>query len=221
MLLMQLLTLDVLKTNLKTFIELLHQQSIHKLYGVTDGKAVGTYVELLLKSFLRDRFEFEQGNAASGIDFPSLNVDLKVTSIRQPQSSSPFRSARQKIYGLGYHLFVLVYDKQDDKQTETSHLQIKSALFIHKERTGDYQLTRGILDLLNRDANKDDLIAFFEDRQLPVDETGREMLAEEVLVTPPLQGYLTISNAMQWRLQYNRALTISASGGADGLEALL
>ena len=217
---MQLLTLDSLKTSLRTFIETLHQQSIHELYGVTDGKAVGTYVEVLLKSFLRDRFDFEEGSAALGIDFPSLQVDLKVTSIRQPQSSSPFRSARQKVYGLGYHLCILVYDKTDDRQTETSHLAIQHALFIEKERTGDYQLTRGILEILSRDGNKDDLVAFFEDRQLPTDEVGREQLAEEVLANPPLQGYLTISNAMQWRLQYGRAITLAKQGGADGIGIL-
>jgi len=46
-------------------------------------------------------------------------VDIKVTSIRQPQSSCPFKSARQKIYGLGYSLIVFVYDKKDDPATKT------------------------------------------------------------------------------------------------------
>lgn len=29
-------------------------------------------------------------------------------------------------------------------------------------------------------------------------------MAEQILKTPPQIGYLTISNALQWRLQYNR-----------------
>jgi hypothetical protein len=49
-----------------------------------------------------------RGNLAKGIDFPELGVDIKVTSIRQPQSSCPFKSVRQKIYGRGYSLLVFV-----------------------------------------------------------------------------------------------------------------
>ena len=40
-------------------------------------------------------------------------------------------------------------------------------------------------------------------------------LAEEVLANPPDIGYLTISNALQWRLQYRRA--IIEAGAVDGI----
>jgi hypothetical protein len=33
-------------------------------------------------------------------------------------------------------------------------------------------------------------------------------LANQILKTPPVQGYLTISNALQWRLQYQRVVTL-------------
>jgi len=33
-------------------------------------------------------------------------------------------------------------------------------------------------------------------------------LAQEVLSNPPEQGYLTISNALQWRLQYGRVISL-------------
>jgi len=81
-------------------------------------------------------------------------VDIKVTSIRQPQSSCPFKSARQKIYGLGYSLLVFVYDKHD-----------------------------------------------------------------EVLRNPPEVGYLTVSNALQWRLQYSRV--IEQAGKVGGILRLV
>lgn len=58
------------------------------LYGVTDGKAVGTYLEQKFVNYLKLKYLFAQGNAASGVDFPALGVDIKVTSIKQPQSSS-------------------------------------------------------------------------------------------------------------------------------------
>lgn len=34
-------------------------------------------------------------------------------------------------------------------------------------------------------------------------------MAAEILKNPPKIGYLTISNALQWRLQYGRVVTLS------------
>ena len=84
------------------------------LLGITDGKAVGTYVEHKFKNFLTSNYKVEIGNSASGLDLPGvINTDIKVTSIKQPQSSCPFKASRQKIFGLGYNLLVFVYDKVD------------------------------------------------------------------------------------------------------------
>jgi len=69
------------------------------LYGITDGKAVGTYFEHKFQEYLEARYDYVAGSSAKGIDFPELGVDMKVTSIKQPQSSCPFRTARQKIPG--------------------------------------------------------------------------------------------------------------------------
>lgn len=185
------------------------------LYGITDGKAIGTYLEHKFKTHLIALYAYEQGNSASGIDFPGLNVDVKVTSITQPQSSSPFKSARQKIYGLGYHLLVFVYQKSDNHSNQTGRLEMRHTIFLEKSRTADYQMTRGILDILSRDGNIDDIIGFFQDKNLPVDEIEARNLAEEILRNPPLVGYLTISNALQWRLQYSRV--IQQAGHIEGI----
>ena len=39
------------------------------------------------------------GKSSQGIDLPSKNIltDIKVTSVRQPQSSCPYRDAKRKI----------------------------------------------------------------------------------------------------------------------------
>ena len=37
---------------------------------------------------------------------------------------------------------------------------------------------------------------------------GNMDLAEEIIANPPMQGYLTISNALQWRLQYKRVIEL-------------
>jgi hypothetical protein len=145
-------------------------------------------------------------------------VDIKVTSIRQPQSSCPFRSARQKVYGLGYHLLIFVYEKTDDSGQHTGRLNIVNTLFVDRTRTADYQTTLGLRRILENDGNLDDVLAFFSERMLPLDDIQAQMLVEEVLQQPPELGYLTISNALQWRLQYSRV--IQQAGKVGGVEAL-
>ena len=194
-------------------IESLYDEPI--LYGVTDGKAVGTYLEHKFTAYLAQNYNSLQGNSALGIDIPALEVDIKVTSIRQPQSSCPFRSATQKVFGLGYHLLVFVYDKYDDSENRTGRLNMQHTIFIDRSRTADFQTTKGIIDILNREGNKDDIIAFIMERNLPVDEIGADRLAERILESPPNQGYLTISNALQWRLQYSRV--IQQAGSIPGI----
>lgn len=197
------------------FSNITSNNSTPKLYGTTDGKAIGTYLEHEFKNFLTKKYEFMQGNSAAGIDFPCLNTDMKVTSKKQPQSSCPFKFARQKIYGLGYNLIVFVYEKSDDHINQTGKLEISDTIFIEQKRTADYQTTKGILEILFHKGNREDLIAFMIDRNLPVDEIGLNTLADEILRDPPEIGYLTISNALQWRLQYTRA--IEKAGTISGL----
>jgi restriction system protein len=128
---------------------------------------------------------------------------------------------RKKVYGLGYHLLILVYRKSDDDVTRSARLSVEHAVFIASEQTGDYQTTRGLGDILDRDGNVDDVVAFLEERNLPLDETGRQVLAERILQQPPEAGYLTVSNALQWRLQYNRAIGLASEGSTIGVENLL
>ncbi|RMH40461.1 MAG: restriction endonuclease [Gammaproteobacteria bacterium] len=212
------LTLEVLKAEAREFAQIESQHHEPTLYGITDGKAVGTYFEHKFRLYLRERYEFMEGSSARGIDFPELGVDMKVTSIRQPQSSCPFRSARQKIYGLGYSLLVFVYEKTDDPEKSTGNLRILHTIFIDKEGTADFQTTVGLRHILENQGNKDDILAFFEERRLPVEEIGASALADEILVSPPKIGYLTISNALQWRLQYRRV--IEKAGLVPGIERL-
>lgn len=188
------------------------------LYGVTDGKAVGTYLEHKFQDYLIEKYTYVYGSSAKGIDLPELGVDLKTTSMKQPQSSCPFESARQKVYGLGYHLLVFVYDKTDDQQKQTGKLNILHTVFVDKAKTGDYQTTVGLLKIMENDGNLGDILAFFAERMLPVDEIQAQELAEEVLNKPPEIGYLIVSNALQWRLQYKRV--IEQSGLVAGVEKL-
>jgi hypothetical protein len=209
------LTIEILKSEASKFAEIESEYDEPSLYGVTDGKAVGTYLEHKFTAYLANNYLYMQGNSASGIDIPGLGVDIKVTSIKQPQSSCPFKSASQKVYGLGYSLLIFVYEKYDDHENKTGRLNMQHTIFVDKERTADFQTTRGIIEILERDGNKDDIIAFITERNLPVDEIGADQLADRIINNRPEQGFLTISNALQWRLQYSRV--IQQAGEVSGV----
>ena len=206
----QKLTIKNLITLAKEFCEQESKTLNSELFGVTDGKAVGTHIEHKFKDFLLSKYDLRVGSSASGIDLPSaeINTDVKVTSIKQPQSSCPFKNAQQKIFGLGYNLLVFVYDKQDDAKTKTAWLNFVSCSFIEKERTADFQTTTSLLQMIGNKANVDDIFAYLNDRNIPADEVTLMNMAEQILKNPPKVGYLTISNALQWRLQYGRIVTL-------------
>jgi len=131
---------EILKKEARVFGEIESKHSDPLIYGTTDGKAIGTYFEQKFRRYLQDKYLFEAGNSAKGIDFPDLEIDMKVTSINQPQSSCPF----------------------DDIQA------------------------------------------------------GK--IADELLAAPIEIGYLTISNALQWRLQYGRI--IEKAGEIPGIQRI-
>jgi hypothetical protein len=77
------LTIDLLKNEAKNFsiIESDHDET--SIFGSTDGKAVGAYLEHKFQKYLEKNYTFVKGNSTSGIDFSDemINVDIKVTRI--------------------------------------------------------------------------------------------------------------------------------------------
>jgi len=205
------LTIKDLISSAKTFCEQETKYENRELFGVTDGKAVGTYIEYKFKEFLNKNFELDNGNSARGIDLPApeINTDIKVTSIKQPQSSSPFKNAKQKIFGLGYNLLVFVYEKTDNPENGSATLDFKSCSFIRKERTADYTTTFRLIEMKEDGANEEDIIAYLNDKNIPADDIALTQIAKQILENTPKLGYLTISNALQWRLQYGRIVALS------------
>jgi hypothetical protein len=204
------LTIAKLKAEAKAFCIAESKIQNKFLFGVTDGKAVGTHIEHKFQEQLNSKYKTTIGSSASGIDLPSKDIltDIKVTSIKQPQSSCPFKDAKQKIFGLGYNLLIFVYDKIDDPKTRTAKLDFVSCLFISKERTADYTTTYRLREMVKDKANIEDIVAYLSDKNIPADEITLNQLAKQILKTPPVQGYLTISNALQWRLQYQRVVAL-------------
>jgi hypothetical protein len=213
------LTREALALVAKTFCLDQSKASHSELFGVTDGKAVGTHVEHLFQALILEQFDIAGGSSAKGIDLPAINTDIKVTSIKQPQSSCPFKSAREKIYGLSYNLLVFVYDKKDDSKKKVAMLNFVCCAFIEQSRTADFQTTQGLLEILQRKGNRDDIFGFLTERNLPADEITLNQLADEIMKQPPTQGYLTVSNALQWRLQYGRIVALESS--MPGIEKIL
>lgn len=214
------LTIQSLRDEATLFSEAESTHPEPTLYGVSDGKAIGTYLEHKFRTYLTNKnYAYQMGNAASGLDFPGLDVDIKVTSIKQPQSSCPFRSIRQKVYGLGYSLLVFVYDKADDPSTNTAVLKMVSTVFVEKDQTADFQMTSGIRRIVadgqrdgdSAEVTKQELMAHMEARALTSDEHELRALAQAIMERLPEQGYLTISPAMQWRLQYKRVMEKAGS----------
>lgn len=210
----KLLTVELLQKEASQFAKAESKHAEPSLFGVTDGKAVGTYLEHKFQTALHRRYIYGRGNSAKGIDFHELGVDIKVTSIRQPQSSCPFKSARQKIYGLGYSLIVFVYDKRDDEKTRTCRLDIQHTIFVQKERTSDFQTTSGLRRLIENKANRDDILAFFEERYMPFEEPTAVRLAERVLRHPPTIGALGGYREMKWRSSFGRLVECAATSSA-------
>lgn len=187
------LTGEILCTESARFAALESQHPEPSLFGVTDGKTVGTYLKHKFRSFLRGQgYQFEEDNSANGIDFPGLLVDMKVISTDRPQSSCPFKSPRQKVYGLGYSLIIFVYDKTDDEVAHVASLTIANTVFVAAERTADFKMTKGIRDILANEGNQDDVAAFLSDSYLLQDEEQLDSLAQELLKHTPEQGYLNM-----------------------------
>ena len=215
------LTIETLIKEAQSFCLEQSKLQHRELYGVTDGKAIGTFIEHRFQSYLKEKYEILLGSSSKGIDLPSddIQTDIKVTSIKQPQSSCPFQDAKQKIFGLGYNLLIFVYDKTDDPISQTAILNFVSCSFVHKERTADYTTTYRLIEMLKDGANEADIIAYLQDKNIPADEITLAKIAEQILQTPPQQGYLTISNALQWRLQYQRIVALTTN--IQGIEVIV
>lgn len=213
------LTIDALIYEAERFCAINSGLYRAELFGVTDGKAIGTFVEHLFQQYLEERYNLKSGNSASGLDLPSVNTDIKVTSIKQPQSSCPYKDSKQKIFGLGYNLLVFVYKKHDDPTRLMGMLDFVSCSYIDKSRTGDFQTTTGIHRIISNQGNQDDIFAFLVEHNITGDEVTLFKIAEEILKNPPQIGYLTISNALQWRLQYGRIVSLTQN--VNGIEQII
>lgn len=87
-------------------------------------------------------------------------------------------------------------------------INIVNCSFISKERTADYTTTYRLREMIKDGANVEDVVSYLSDKNIPADEITLTQIAKQSINNPPKQGYLTISNALQWRLQYQRIVDL-------------
>ncbi len=66
------LTVQLLQKEASSFAKAQAKHAEPSLFGVTDGKAVGTYLEHKFQTLLQGRYKYVRGSSAKGIDFPVL-----------------------------------------------------------------------------------------------------------------------------------------------------
>ncbi len=195
---------------IRDFCADISQRHIAELFQVTDGKRIGTYIERECKTYLEEHTGLQiGGSAALGKDLPLFNIDIKATSIAQPQSSSPYRSIDEKIFGLPYNILLFIYCKED--LDGYAWLDILRCCYIPREYTGDYSATRLARQLRERYLKKEiGVDEFIQRLEIKLGIAEAEDLnitpgmIQRIIDNPPAPGALTISLALQWRLQYSR-----------------
>ena len=84
------LTIETLKKAAKAFCDIESTYENQDLYGVTDGKAVGTYIEHKFQKYLEDHYTYKKGSSAKGIDLPGANIQMEITICK---GGKPFRKS--------------------------------------------------------------------------------------------------------------------------------
>ena len=191
-------------------------QKFPELYGVTDGKKIATWFEDKFLGWLEaEGYTFSRNGATLGIDLPELKVDIKLTKADKPQSSLPFKSPMQKIFGLGYALLIFYYRKDDDRRSRTGSLNIADTWFVDNRRTADHTTTTHLKELVAAGGTKGDIVRFLREQKIPATAAELQKMAGRILASPPAVGHIGVSNALQWRAHYGR---LSSTGvGESGV----
>lgn len=74
----QKLTIENLIEEAKTFCEEESKFDNPVLFGITDGKAVGTFIEHKFQSHVLSKYDYIPGSSANGIDMPLEGIDTDI-----------------------------------------------------------------------------------------------------------------------------------------------
>lgn len=176
----------------------------------TKSKDIGTYFENSLRTHLNDTLGLKRrGSVAAGIDLPHFNVDVKTTRITRPQSSSKIREFSERLSGVPYNIFLIIYSREDVKNGE--RYTFENCVYIPKERTGDHRKSPVAAQAVEQ--YRDEKITREELRhelESLVSETSGDVTEikdgelDRIIENPPKPGVITISPAVQWRFSYTK-----------------
>jgi hypothetical protein len=190
------LTADRLQSAAVAFVDELNSQDLRG----TVGKEMATSIERQLHERLSRFFDHTPGNSASGADLPALGYDIKVTSMREPQSSAAYNHPAEKLFGLPYGVIVLPYE------TEGGRLVFKRPIVLAPAETADRRLTEELRRLVADGARQAEIIAFLRGADLGLGEQELRPAARRILQGALPRGRVTLSAARQWRVRYREAI---------------
>jgi hypothetical protein len=159
-----------------------------------------TAIERQFHDLLEESFQHVRGSSSKGIDLPQLNYDIKITSMREPQSSAPFGHASERIFGLPYGILLLPYDDESD-----GLVFIEPVLFAAGE-TADRRVTAALQEMRDGGATQGEIAAFLLGADVGLSGDEIERVSARIIKEGIPQGRLVLSDAHQWRLRYSEAL---------------
>ncbi len=182
-----------------------------------DVKSVAVFAEETLHQWCAARFAYTRGSTASGLDFPAVPMDFKVTDAAHPQSSIPALGRHEMLWGLGYHVLIATYRKVET--AGAIRLALEDCWLVEARQTADRRTTEEVARLLRHGVTDAQLAAYLQDR-LPFcspEEAQRQVV--RIRQQPPRLGVLTLRPAMQYRATYRSsqraALVASPRAQAD------
>lgn len=149
-------------------------------FELPDGKSIGTFIEKLLTVLFSIRKGcIFTGSAAKGIDLPELNLGIKATSDRQPQSSEPFRNAYERIFGIENALLVFIYNGTAYATGAETNLRCIQHYLLSETNVADKGLcssAREARDLFNKKIISEDILRRILRLLVLSDKSNREFL---------------------------------------------
>lgn len=180
----QALTIGRMAASAKAFCAQYGGVPRETLYGVTDGKAAGTFAGRLFEDYLSQRHDMASGNSAGGLGLPSASTGIKAAPPVRPQSGCPYRDGKQKKYGLGCSLAVSVHGENDGHTDKAGALDYCACSFVDSQRAADYQTAAGIRNIIADNGNEDDVFAFWVERNIPVRRSLADEYGERIVAHP-------------------------------------
>ncbi|MDD5349838.1 MAG: hypothetical protein PHQ12_06470 [Chthoniobacteraceae bacterium] len=180
-----------------------------------DYPVVEPYYLHRFKTELAKRYELPEADSDEGITFPGIKVDVKFINDRLEDSYCPMISGMQRFQGLGYDVLLFVYHQQSDFTAGTVWLDIQQAIWVENYRTADWYATISLIDCLAKTPAMENILAILDDLPFSLHPGEAWKLAENVLKTPPKQGYAAIGRASEWHIRWGRV--IREAGKVDGI----